>query len=178
VADRVSFSGRELSLSNIDDHYRDSEGALRHYFSSASPTYASRFLGYTAAEVTEELNERLTEAELAASFTLLASVEAAFRIDFLQRCYRKDKAGISRHFRELNRRRPGRIKLDEDIFGSWASNIDELRSITNKLRTAFTFRHWLAHGRYWTPKFGRQFDYLYLYQLADEVFQIFPFLRS
>jgi hypothetical protein len=178
VPDKLSLSGEELSLSSIDDHHRDVESSLRYYFSTPSPGYAARFLGYTPAEVIEELYERLAEAELAALFTLLASVEAAFRIDFLQRCYRKDKADISRHFRELNRRRPSRIKLDEDIFDSWANDIDALRSITNKLKAAFQFRHWLAHGRYWTPKFGRKFDYLYLYQLADEVFQNFPILRS
>ena len=167
-----------MSLPEVDGHWRDTEAALRHYFRGASHDNAVRFLGYTSAEVSKELNERLDEAELAASFALLASIEAAFRIDFLQRCYRKDKATISRRFREMNRKRPNRIKLDEDIFSSWADDVDQLRPLTNRLKSAFRFRHWLAHGRYWTPQFGRKFDYLSLYQLAYEVFLNFPFLES
>ncbi len=178
MANKVSFSGDELSLARIDEHHRDMESSLRYYFSDAFPDYVTRFLGYTPAEVIQELDERLAEGELAVSLTLLASVEAAFRIDFLRRCYRKDRADISRHFREINRRRPSRIKLDDDIFESWANHINTLRSITTRLKAAFKYRHWLAHGRYWSPKFGRQFDYLYLYQLAQEVVQNFPFLGS
>lgn len=178
MADKISLSGEEMTLTSADEHYRDVEKSLRQYFSSASPDYAVRFTTYTPNEVVEELNQRLAEAELAASFTLLASVEAAFRIDFLQRCYRRDKAEISRRFRELNRRRSARIKLDEDIFNGWESDVNALRPVITRLKAAFKFRHWLAHGRYWTPKFGRQLDYLYLYQLADDVFLNFPFLRS
>ena len=32
--------------------------------------------------------------------------------------------------------------------------------------TAFKYRHWLAHGRYWEPKLGRIYDYYSLYDLA------------
>jgi len=41
--------------------------------------------------VARELRERLKEVDLTSTLTVLASVEAAFRIDYLQRCYPKGK---------------------------------------------------------------------------------------
>jgi hypothetical protein len=52
------------------------------------------------------------------------------------------------------------------------------RSLIGELRGAFRFRHWLAHGRYWTPKLGRRYNYEDVYALADETFKSFPFFGS
>jgi hypothetical protein len=77
VARRVSFSGQHLGLADIDGYHHDSEASLRLYFSGASPTYAVRFLGYSVAEIAEQLRTRLAESQLRASLTVLSSLEAA-----------------------------------------------------------------------------------------------------
>jgi|SRR5580658_2167497 len=82
MANRVSFSGDHVGLTEIAAHHRDLESSLTLYFSAASPRYPLRFDGYAANEVTDELVGRLDEADLASSLTVLASVEAAFRIDY------------------------------------------------------------------------------------------------
>jgi hypothetical protein len=46
--------------------------------------------------------------------------------------------------------------------------------LIGELRSAFKFRNWLAHGRYWTPKLGRNYDFESLYLLADAVFSPLP----
>lgn len=178
MARRVSFSGLHLGLADIDGYHQDAEASLRLYFSSVSPTYEVRFLGYSVAEVAEQLHARLAESQLRASLTVLSCLEAAFRIDYLQRCYHRDRSDIARCFRDLYKEHAEHVRLDEHILDTWAAYFTEARALISELKGAFHFRHWLAHGRYYTPKLGRKFDYLYLYELADEVFESFPFLGS
>jgi len=83
MASRVSFSGEHLGFSEIAGHHRDLESSLTLYFSTASPNYLVRFATYAAREVIDDLRKRLNEADLTSSLTALASVEAAFRIDYL-----------------------------------------------------------------------------------------------
>jgi hypothetical protein len=178
MADRTSFSGQHLGLSRIAEHHVDLEASLNLYFSDASPHFSSRFIGYSRAEVAHKLVERREETELSSSLTVLAAVEAAFRIDYLQRCYRKDKQDISRHFRNVYKKRRQEASLDQDIFEAWAMHYMGERWLISELRGVFRFRHWLAHGRYWTPKLGRRFDYADVYALAEEVLRSFPFLGA
>ncbi len=174
MADRLSFSGEHLGLQSIAEHHRDLESSFTLYFSDRSPSYEIRFFGYAAAKVADELRERLDEADLTSSLTVLASVEAAFRIDYLQRCYRRGKDPVSRAFRNLYKAKQKRASLEEEIFTAWVENSSGTRSIIGDLRGAFKFRHWLAHGRYWTPKFNR-YDFNSVFALADLTLRSFPF---
>jgi hypothetical protein len=178
MASRVSFSGRHLGTSAIAEHHRDLQASLHLYFSDASPSFSTRFLGYWEAEVMDELGERLEETDLSSSLAILASIEAAFRIDYLQRCYRKDKQPISRYFRKVYKGKGQSASLDQDIFEAWATHNAGERFLIAELRGAFRFRHWLAHGRYWTPKFGRRFNYEDVYTLAEEALSSFPFFDA
>lgn len=53
-------------------------------------------------EVLAERDERLYEAGAASAMMVLASIEAAFRVDYLRRCYAKHRDGLSRTFRISN----------------------------------------------------------------------------
>src|SRR6266581_118245 len=101
MVSRVSFSGDHHALREIAEHHQDLEASLRVYFSTASPTFVVRFGGYSLVEVADELETRIDEADLTSSLAILASLEAAFRIDYLLRCYRKRKDALSRVFREI-----------------------------------------------------------------------------
>ncbi|MHB8384631.1 MAG: hypothetical protein ACYDC3_20105 [Candidatus Binataceae bacterium] len=175
MADRVRFSRRHRELPEIAAYHQDLAPSLRLYFSAASPSYLLRFDGYTATEVTDELRKRLEEADLTSSLTVLTSLEAAFRIDYLQRCYLRGKDPVSRAFRNIYKSKRVRASLEDEIFDVWAKNSSVPPSIISELRGAFRFRHWLAHGRYWTPKFGRRYDYPDVFQLADLTLRSFPF---
>ena len=41
--------------------------------------------------------------------------------------------------------------------------------LVGDIRSAFGYRHWLAHGRYCVAKLGRQYDFASVYNLAREV---------
>jgi hypothetical protein len=125
--------------------------------------------------VSGELGKRLGEVDLTSSLTVLASVEAAFRIDYLKRCYRKGKDPVSRAFRDIYREKRQHASLEDEILEAWINNSSVARSVIGDLRGAFRFRHWLAHGRYWTPKLGRRYDFDDVFALADLTLRSFPF---
>ena len=178
MAKRVIFSGLQPGLPAIAVHHQDLGSSLKLYFSTGSPSYLLRFDGYAATEVTEELSDRLDEADLTSSLAVLASVEAAFRIDYLQRCYRRGKDPVSRAFRNIYKAKQQQASLENEIFGTWANNSSVPRSMIGELRGAFRFRHWLAHGRYWVPKLGRRYDFNDIFALADLTLRSFPFYES
>jgi hypothetical protein len=174
MAKRVSFSGEHLGLPEIAAHHQDLESSLRLYFSAASPSYPVRFNRYAATRVAHELRERLKEVDLTSTLTVLASVEAAFRIDYLQRCYRRERDPISRAFREIYKVRQRYVSLEDEIFEVWVDSSTVPRSVISKLRGAFKFRHWLAHGRYLTRK-SDLYGFNDVYALADLTLRSFPF---
>lgn len=105
---------------------------------------------------------------------VFGALEAAFRIDYLQRCYRREKDVLSRAFRHLYKDKGRRVSLVGDILAAWRQNSNVPRKVIADLTGAFKYRHWLAHGRYWNPRF-RKLDYDDVYTLAEATLHIFPF---
>jgi hypothetical protein len=175
MAKRANLSGQHLGLPEIAAHHQDVESSLTLYFSPGSPSYPVRFDRYAATKVAYELRERLREVDLTSSLTVLASVEAAFKIDYLQRCYLKGKDPVSRAFRYIYKNKQWHASLEDEIFDVWAKNSSVPRPIIGELRGAFKFRHWLAHGRYLTPKLGRRYNFDDVFALADLTLRSFPF---
>lgn len=171
---RVGFSRQHLELDEIGRHHLDVEASIRSYFVFGNIRSAARFAGYTSEEIQQEMNSLLEEQDRAASMNLLAALEAAFRVDFLQRCYKKGKDPVSREFRKLYASEGIYVSLEEDIFQVWKQKSSVPSSVISQLKGAFKYRHWLAHGRYWVPKF-RQYDYHDIYTLAEAIFDSFPF---
>ena len=171
---RVGFSKEFLTLQKISDHYVDVEASLRIYFSPVHPEFTYRFIAYTEKQLSSEYAERVKEVDIASALTTLAAVEAAFRIDYFQRCYLRKKDELSRALREIHRRKGSRVRLENEILEMWKVHTLGAKRIIGDLRSAFKFRHWLAHGRYWIPKHGQNYDYGTIYALANEVFNVFP----
>ncbi len=175
MPDRVSFSRQHPAIQEVARYYDDLEKSLRLYFSPVAPSYKIRFGGYSLAEVETELDGRLAELDMASTLTILAAIEAAFRIDYLQRCYLKKKEPVSRAFRSLHREKGTKVSLEDDILEVWKRHGGVPSALIGNLRGAFKFRHWLAHGRYWVPKL-RKYDYLTVYPLAETALKILPLL--
>ena len=110
----------------------------------------------------------LKELDYSASLKLLTSIEASFRIDFGERVYTRKRDPFSRALRELHKTKGNKASLEDDIFETWKMHTDYGR-IISELKGAFKFRHWLAHGRYWTPKLGRSYDYFDVATIAQLV---------
>ncbi|MDR3517225.1 MAG: hypothetical protein P4M00_15560 [Azospirillaceae bacterium] len=163
----------QISLVDIADYHRDAEASLRLYFSQTNPDYAARFATYLPSEVNEELAERISETDIRSALVVMARIEAAFRIDYKERCMRKMSDDISIEFRKLFKNSGEKARLDEDIWNMWCEKSDpSVRVIISQLRSAFRFRHWIAHGRHWNV--GNRYDFQDIYLLADTVFSGFP----
>lgn len=171
---RVSFSEQNLALEEIDQHYRNVEASARLYFSLSNPTAAELFLGKTVAEIEEELGAVTEENQHLVSLNLLAAVEAVFRIDYLQRCYKRKKDALSQTLRIIHNAKGSYASLEDDIFPAWKEHAAPTSTTVSALKGAFKYRHWLAHGRYWEPKLGKKYDYYSVFTLAQTVFDSFP----
>jgi hypothetical protein len=96
-------------------------------------------------------------------------VEGMFKVDYLNRCYGKKKDELSRELRALYNKYEDDVSFDEDILRAWKQHVHGLGALISEIRGAFKFRHWLAHGRYWNPKLGMNYDYYSVSILAVEV---------
>lgn len=162
----MSASDETLTTALIVDHYIDSRAALRAYFGNPHADPA-RFTGASPADVARDLHERLAELELSQSLILLAAIEASFRIDFEKRCAGRKRAKLAKTFRQIRKTRGERIRLEEDILETWKAEGSLSRALIGDIKGALKLRHWLAHGRYWTAKLGRKYDFDSLVALAE-----------
>jgi hypothetical protein len=151
---KVPLSYEELSIIEIEAYYLTTEKALRSFYRRNNPY----FLEYNINALQTELDGRIEELDRSTSFTILAAIEAHIRVDFLQRCYNKDKDDLSRKFRALYKKKGSKVSLSEDILELWKDFASD-RSVVSDLKSALNFRHWLAHGRYWVAKTGRKYDF-------------------
>jgi hypothetical protein len=163
----------ELQLNELGSYHQDVEASLRLYFIPSAATFAARFVGKRLEEVKQQLKLRIDESDIRSTFFVLTSLEASFRVDFEHRCRKRAKDSLSREFRKVKKERKHAIRLDEDILEGWKRHQPTLSRDIGELRGAFKFRHWLAHGRYWT-KPGK-YDFRYVQLLAEGVISTFQF---
>lgn len=171
---RVSFSGSEQTIDTIDQYFRHTASSIRLYFSLANPEAEVLFAGLSQIELQDQFKAVSEENDRLNSMNLLSAIEAAFRIDYLLRCYNKKKDPLSRAFRKLHHQKADKASLQEDIFDAWKNYGGVSNHVVSDLKGAFNYRHWLAHGRYWVPKLGRKYDYFSIFTLGQQVVSSFP----
>jgi hypothetical protein len=179
MGDKISFSAEVLQFDDVAVSHSDIERSIRFYYAAPSMEIRdTKFIGYTPQEIQEEQNLRLGELDKSSVFHLLAALEASFRTDFLLRCYQRQKDEISRCFRALHKRKGNKVSFEEDIIENWKTHFPPAKHLLSELKGALRYRHWLAHGRYWTPKLGQKYDFLSVYMLAQELEQSLHLLSS
>ena len=173
----IVFSGQHLEIERIEQRRQDLEASVSAYFTIGYSGSAKRFLGYTVVEMQTEKDSLIEESRRSASMEIFSALEAAFHIDFLQRCYRREKDKISVALRELHDESQGApVPLDR-ILSAWRQNSIVPANFVDHLKQAFKYRHWLAHGRYWRPNFP-MLDYEEVYALAERALDEFPFKET
>ncbi len=178
MSDKVSFSYASQTLEEISDYYKVVSEALRKYYNVAEgKPIPLRFIGLSREELEKELNERLNELDKNASLNLLSALEASLRIDYLNRVYRREKDDLSRVFREIHKNKANKASLEEDVLSSWKKYHPSFQSIFSDIIGALKYRHWLAHGRYWVPKLGRQYDFYSISIIAIRFYKNVPILN-
>lgn len=82
------------------------------------------------------------------------------------------KDDLSRPFRSLYKEYENRVSLEDDILGNWKLHHPKRKNVFSDYIAALSFRNWLAHGRYWTPRFGRRFDFGIVYLICSNVYNV------
>ncbi len=169
---RVSLSGLEKSLSAIWQWYNyqsslslSAKSQLRQQLLAGAPVTDPVFFGMSL----EEVDDFFRELDLVTILDLLAAAEAAIRVDFLNRAYHGKGDQVAREFRTLYKRHGVRVRLDEDILETWKKHRATAENAVSKFRGALKLRHWLAHGRYWTPKFRMNYSPSDVFDIADDL---------
>ena len=165
-----SISKMNLEYREIAKLFNIRERALKLYYSELNPLYSQIFVGYSQIELDEELKYQLNEIEKDACLNLLAAIEAAFRVDYAIRIKEKDNNILSKKFRLLFNIYEYQMPLEDVLLEEWKKYISRKSNIISILKSAFQYRHWLAHGRYWIlKKKNRKYDFYELYNLALQI---------
>jgi hypothetical protein len=168
VVNPLSKSDKHRTFDEVRKIFEERKYALKNFFVPQN----EYFTGLSETEIGKQLTEHLMEAEYDACLTLFAAIEAALRIDCDYCCRKRLKDQRAKAVRKMVQTFEGRpfnrIPLNE-IFKQLLVDQSVKKSIVNRLKQFFQFRHWLAHGRYWTFKSGIQPDFLDVYELAQEI---------
>jgi len=170
---KVSLSEENLIPDDIAVQQKILQESIRAYYRKPPYWLFEEYCNSSKSAFERDLENRCIEVERDGILTLLAAIEALFKVDFFERVYSRKKGHLSRTFRELYKQQTNnRIGLNA-IFKEWidAEN-GSYSKLINALQGAFKYRHWLAHGRYWVPKYGQKYDFDSVYVLARETFEI------
>jgi hypothetical protein len=143
----------------------------------------SRYIGKTREELEDDFSYQLSELGKMTMLGMLASTEAALRVDFIVRVKRKDKDGLSRKFRSThNNRGIDRIRLEDDILDIWKEHGSNagIKNAVSEFKGALNLRNWLAHGRYLIPRLGRAagYDPVDIFDICNELLQSIGLMLS
>jgi hypothetical protein len=179
VGKQQTKSGQNLRFVEVADTYNLREQALRHFIKINNPAYQALVTTMPPGTPPPTLQIALLEVDRDACLTLLAAIEAAFRLDYALRCERRDKQPLSRTFRNLFKTHEYYVSLEEVLLEQWKVHNPSIRQVIADLRAAFKYRHWLAHGRYWLPKLSVNVtttNFYNLYTLAEQLDEIGLFM--
>lgn len=179
----VSLSGQEKTIQNILQWYEfqnklslkkksDIKRRLHkaHDFTEYDEGY-DYFFGMSDAE----FEDFFRELDYLAMLDLLASAEAAIKVDYLNRLgKRKPKGDLLKKYRLLYKEKGSKVSLESDILEILKETNEELKSKIGDFKGILELRHWLAHGRYWEPSLPRelrQYQVVDIYDIANSLLE-------
>jgi len=176
-------SGEELSLIRIWEWYEETEQAINLYQQEvingliSGERVSETFSGMTRKEVKQYFSDHKKELEHIVSLNIIASTEASLRVDYLRRALRgkRKKNKIDNKFKELYIKKETRVSLRDEILEAWKEVHPDYTEVIGDFRGALNVRDWLAHGRYWTPRFGRKYNATLVFNISKNLFENFPY---
>lgn len=176
-----NFSTHSGSLDSLAGYYYSMSDLIDWKYNPVeNPRYGTDFLGLKPEEVSAKAEELRRELTFEGNMAVLSHVESLFRVDAIIRCQAKRKRdNLYKRFcteiRQLNGRKLYHfIRLNETILDGWKEEHSEHTDLLNRLRQAFEYRNWLAHGKYWTYKEAiGKYTYEYVLCLAKDVVKAF-----
>ncbi len=176
-------SGEELSLIRIWEWYEETEQAINLYQQEvingliSGERVSETFSSMTRKEVKQYFSDHKKELEHIVSLNIIASTEASLRVDYLRRALRgkRKKNKIDNKFKELYEKQGTRVSLRDEILEAWKEVHPDCTEAIGDFRGALNVRDWLAHGRYWIPRFGRKYNVTLVFNISKNLFENFPY---
>ena len=174
------LSRENQDVSKILLYYHTSSKSLNSYRESIASNKVNdpNYIGFTKKELIEYFNNHFEELEKNISFNILSTLEASFMVDYLFRTKRKLKDDVSRKFRDLYKLKEDNVSLEHEILTIWKSEHPSFKSVISDFVGALKYRHWLAHGRYWKPKLGRNYDVSTISTISERVYTNLPLYEN
>ena len=144
------------SLKDIALYNNDVKNSLRQYFKNISlmANKPEHLLFLTEDEIKELLGRRLDETDARSSFVILTYIESLFQLHYLN--FSKNRKRIPPklldEYKTIRNRKNAPPSLNDHIFGAWKKAFPEEARFFGELKEALKYRHWMAHGRYFTLK--------------------------
>lgn len=182
----ISLSGEEKTIKEIWKWYEIQNKSLlsekynvKHSLDELTdPNKVSSSYAYFYGMHEDEFNDFFRELDYLTMLDLLASGEAALKIDFYCRLSnRKPKDNILTEYRRIYNVKKEKVSLENDILDVLSNHLDELKSEISDFKGCMKLRHWLAHGRYWTPKLPRPYTQYEAQDVYDIVFYLLDGMR-
>ena len=167
-------------LGEIYLYYQTSNKSLLFYRNNIIEERVNNrnYIALTKDELINAFQSHIDELDKSVSMTILSNVEAGFRIDYLIRAKKRLKDPISRRFRDLFKIKGEKVSLENEILAIWKEEHPEFKGIISDFIGALKYRHWLAHGRYWTPKLGRIYDLSTIYTISERIYANMPLKKG
>jgi len=167
---------QEQKLNQIILYYETLKSSLNYYRNviEQKQFIDNNYLDYSNKELTQSFRDHLEELDNNVCFNILNAVEASFRVDYINRVKKKLKDNTSKKLRELYKLKQERASLEHDILNIWKQENDNLKTIISDYARTLKYRHWFAHGRYFEPKFGKNYDVETVTLIARTIFVKIP----
>ena len=169
----VSLSGQEKTIQNVLQWYEfqnklslKKKADIKHrLYKSHDSTDYDKVYDYFFGMSNAEFEDFFRELDYLAMLDLLASAEAAIKVDYLNRVgKRKPKNDLLKKYRLLYKQKGSKVSLESDILLILKETNEELKNEIGDFKGVLRLRNWLAHGRYWKPYLPRE---LRQYQVVD-----------
>jgi len=137
----------------IVDALVDQRTSVQHAIRTGS-AIAWRFLGMTEADVDAHYDVQRRELDRLTALNLVASAEAAIKVDYFRRVGGKLKDPLARAYRKFHSTLSAKKQLRPDFDADGILKVLKKahvmdNHIVGEYRECLRARHWLGHGRYW-----------------------------
>ncbi len=171
----MTFSNQDKTIDYIFSWYEDQSTAMRRYKIDlrasviAPPILDTKFFGFTLQDIEDYFLESKKELEHLVCFDLISATESALRIDFYTKISDRKRLDITKDFKQIQREKEDRVSLEQDIIEKWKEHYPAEKKYFSALLGLLKYRHWLAHGRYWVPKLGHDYDVQETYDIVENI---------
>ncbi|MCD4697666.1 MAG: hypothetical protein K8S16_15690 [Bacteroidales bacterium] len=174
----AGFSKKDQrSLEFVWSWYSDQTEALIDFrakifnlFSTSQSGIKEKFIGLTSDEFNSYFQKSKKELEHLVCFDLISSTEAILHSDYHKKVQVKRKnCNLTEKFRVIEKEKKERVSVEDDIIQVWKDVLITKKSKFSRFIGLLKYRHWLAHGRHWTPNIGQDYSPDIAYEIADVI---------